>query len=115
MIERGEKMESGITYSLEINGEGTRNSFNYETMSKASEAYKFLSSKFSAHRIINKNSITSADEIVQLTISDMFIGTFPINTMASIIPEDCFNKEVYDEMLKAAREYYEKTNKLVID
>ncbi|MCP3764197.1 hypothetical protein NLX67_17765 [Domibacillus sp. A3M-37] len=108
-------MEKGTTYSLEVNGEGTHNSFNYETMSKASEAYKFLSGKFSEYRINNKSSVTSDEEIVQLTISDMFIGTFPINTAASIVPEDWFSKDVYEEMLEAARDYYEKTNELAID
>lgn len=108
-------MEKGMTYSLEVNGEGTHNSFNYETMSKASEAYQFLSGKFSEQRINNKSSVTSAEEIVQLTISDMFIGTFPNNTTASIIPENWFKREVYEEMLEAARDYYEKAYERVID
>ena len=108
-------MEKGITYSLEVVGEGTHNSFNYETMSKASEAYTFLSRKFSEYRINNKGSVTSPEEIVQLTISDMFLGTFPNNTAASIVPEDWFDKDVYEEMVEAARDYYEKTNKPAID
>lgn len=109
------KIEKGMTYSLEVNGEGTRNSFNYETMSKAREAYQFLSRKFSERRVNNKSSVTSAEELVQLTISNMFIGTFPNNTTPSIVPEEWFNKDVYEEMLEAARDYYEKTNELAID
>ncbi|MCI2257194.1 hypothetical protein L2D08_23050 [Domibacillus sp. PGB-M46] len=108
-------MEEGITYSLEVNGKDTRNSFNYETMSEASEAYAFLSRKFIEHRINNKSSVTSDEELVQLTISDMFIGTFPNNTAPSIVPEDWFNKNIYEEMLEAARDYYEKTNELAAD
>ena len=108
-------MEEGMTYSLEINGEGTRNSFNYETMIEAIEAYQFISGKFSEYRINNKRSVASAEEIVQLTISDMFIGTFPNNTAASIVPEDWFKREVYEEIVEAARDYYKKINELAID
>lgn len=104
-----------MTYSLEVNSEGTRNSFNYETMNEASKAYQFLSGKFSEHRIHNKRSVTSDEEFVQLTISDMFIGAFPSNTTASIVPEDWFKRDVYEEILEAAREYYEKVNELAID
>lgn len=104
-----------MTYSLEVNGEGTHNSFNYKTMGEASEAYQFLSGKFSAHRINNRSPVTSAEEFVQLTISDVFIGTFPNNTATSIVPEDWFKREVYKEIVKAAREYYEKVNELAID
>lgn len=108
-------MEKGETYSLEVNGEGTHHAFNYKTLDKASEAYTFLSNKFSDHRIRNQDSMHSADETVHLTISDMFIGTFPTNTKASIVPEDWFNKEIYEKMLEAARSYYEKTNETVTD
>ncbi|WP_050183884.1 hypothetical protein [Domibacillus robiginosus] len=108
-------MEKGITYSLEVNGEGMHHSFNYETMGKADEAYKFLAQKFNDHKIINKSAAASPDEFVQLTISNMYIGTFPTNTTATIVPEEWFNKAVYEQMLEAARDYYEKTNELTID
>lgn len=101
-------MDSNIIYSLEINGKGNHNSFDFATMSEAIAAYKFLCEKFSENIIKARRSKTfSSDGIVQLNVGELYIGTVPSNIMASFIPEEWFHN-VYEEMLRVAKDYYEE-------
>lgn len=98
-------MKSEVVYTLDINAKEKRNSFEYGTMAKANKAFQFISEKFNKNRVI-KSFENYSDDIVQLTIMKTYIGDVPHGVMAEIVPEEWF-VNVYEEMLIAAKEYYE--------
>ncbi|MED0670628.1 hypothetical protein P4S95_10485 [Aneurinibacillus aneurinilyticus] len=99
-------MRNKIVYSLEIDVKGARRSFEYETMDKADKAFQFLSEKFNEDRVI-KNFANYSDDIVRLSIIKTYIGNVPTNAAAAFVPEQWF-ANVHEEMLIAAKEYYER-------
>ncbi|MMZ49693.1 hypothetical protein D1872_113980 [compost metagenome] len=99
-------MRNETVYSLEINFKGKHNSFDYETMDKADKAFQFLSEKFNKDRVV-KSLENYSDDIVQLSIMKTYIGHVPDDAIAAIVPEEWF-ANVHEEMLIAAKEYYEK-------
>ncbi|WP_218033583.1 hypothetical protein, partial [Aneurinibacillus migulanus] len=101
----GENMRNEIVYTLDINFKEKRKSFEYETMDKAVEAFRVLSEKFAENRVV-KNFENYSDDIVQLTIGKLYIGHVPSNAAAAFVPEEWFTN-VHEEMLIAAKEYYE--------
>ncbi|MBP3037969.1 hypothetical protein J9303_00410 [Bacillaceae bacterium Marseille-Q3522] len=103
-------MGESVIYSLEVNKKGVYNSFEYETRSKAEQAYKFICDKFCDSRIIDRISVNSDKDIVQLTIRELITGSV-MNTMAPLLPEQMFSKDVYDEILTVASEYHKKKHK----
>jgi hypothetical protein len=99
-------MRNEVVYSLEVNNKGVHNSFDYDSMGKAMEAYKFLCQKFNNQMIVNKSKENYSDSIVQLCVLETYIGYVPSGVMASFVPEEWINAD-YEKVLSAAMIYHE--------
>lgn len=93
-------------YALEIKENDKRNSFDYETEDEAYKAFEFLAEKYKDNRIVDKGTVTSADDIIQLSICKTHVGTVPQGAIANYSPYEWF-KDVHEEITLSATEYHE--------
>ncbi|WP_339201687.1 hypothetical protein [Peribacillus sp. FSL P2-0133] len=93
-------------YSLEIMKNDERKSFDYESEDEAFKAYKFLEEEYKNNIIIDKESVNSAKDIIQLSISKATVGPVRKGLTASYQPCEWF-KDIYEEIILSATEYHE--------
>ena len=99
--------EKQTVYHLEINGKGSHKSFEFSKLDELTKLFSMLKDKFNEH-IITLDQARESDDFVQLTYIPVHLKGAG-NRAASIVSEKLFSIDVYEEMLKAAKEFHEST------
>ncbi|MFS0603226.1 hypothetical protein [Peribacillus frigoritolerans] len=99
------EIKNRTIYVLEIRKNGKRNSFDYETEDEAYKALEFLAEKYKDNKILDKGTVTSADDIIQLSICKTYVGSVPKGAIANYSPNEWF-RDAHEEITLSATEYH---------